>query len=347
LPAEQSTARARLASQGLARPLRSPARAVALLVGVQGQDAAWGRWSIGLRVRGSTDAKVAVAIASGTIVRTWAFRGTLHYLAADDAAWIVSLLAPRIIAGNRRRYAQLGLDDATLESSSRQIRRSIQEEGPLTRGELGARLERAGIPAGGQRLPYMLQRAALDGLIRHGAGPDRDPTFTAAPLGGAPARRADRAQAAATPGSLAALAARYVAGHGPATAADFAWWSGLPAAGAREAFDDPGAPVPPPEPADPRVHLLPPFDDYLLGYKDRTAVLNPLFARDVNAGGGVPRPTVLVDGAVAGTWSRVERHGRIVVTPRMFRRLAGGEPEALQAAVERYGAFVGMPAGLS
>ena len=199
-------------------PFRTPAAVVAWLGGVQAQDYAGAKWSIGLRLPGSTDADVERAVAEGALVRTWAMRGTLHFLAAEDVRWLVSALAPGIIARNRRRYEQLGLASDVFARSNRAIEGALVGHKRLTRAELAQALEQTGIAAGGQRLPYFLQRASLDGVACHGPAHDGEPTFVLQhewlPQG-RPLNRDD---------ALATLATRYFAGHGPATWRDFAWW---------------------------------------------------------------------------------------------------------------------------
>jgi hypothetical protein len=153
---------------------------------------------------------------------------------------------------------------------------------------------------------------------------------------------------------MVVLAERYCAGHGPATIADFAWWSGLTMRAARGAIesapslervgeDSPAlwavkrAPTPDLESSS---HLLPRFDGYLLAYKDRTAVLDAAFNRQVNAGGGMPRPTFLLNGRVAGTWMRKKRGRRTVVSLEPFRRFGKKEVALVEAAVKRYAGFL-------
>src|SRR5947199_2562647 len=98
--------------------LRKPSDVVAKLVVVQAQDYAGGKWSIGLRLSDSTDLQIEHAIADKTFVRTWALRGTLHFVAAADVHWLLSLIAPRIIARNARVYRKLELDEHTLARSN-------------------------------------------------------------------------------------------------------------------------------------------------------------------------------------------------------------------------------------
>ena len=120
---------------------------------MQAQDYNWAKWSIGLRARDAKEPDVQRAIAERRVVRTWAYRGTLHFVAASDVSWLIPLLAPTIIARNARRYGQLELDEATFAQSNGVIRRALEREGSLVRAEIARALERAGISAKGQRAP--------------------------------------------------------------------------------------------------------------------------------------------------------------------------------------------------
>lgn len=81
----------RLRNQQLEHPrFRNPGKVVGWLGAVQAQDYAGAKWSLGLRLPGSVDANIEQAIAARTIVRTWAPRGTLHFVAAPDLRWLLS-----------------------------------------------------------------------------------------------------------------------------------------------------------------------------------------------------------------------------------------------------------------
>ena len=346
----------RLRSLGLAGPAaRDPREPPRLLGGIQAQDHEGARWSIGLRTQGCSDADVEAALAAGRVVRTWAFRGTLHLLAAEDVRWVTALLAPAIVASNRRRYRQLGLDERDFEKSRGIIGSALSGSPGLTRADLASALEGAGLSPGGQRAPYLLQRAALDGLICEGPHHGREPVYVLLDSRVPRDERAPSGEAA-----LAELARRYFAGHGPASLKDFAWWSGLPAADARRGLESAGSSMERVDvsgvemwvsPASSRrgesapALLLPPFDELLLGYRDRELWLEPRHARAVNAGGGMPRPTVLLGGRVAGTWTRKAgaKHLQVAVLP--FGALGRPQIDAIQDAAARLAAFLGAEAG--
>jgi hypothetical protein len=55
------------------------------------------------------------------------------------------------------------------------------------------------------------------------------------------------------------------------------------------------------------------FDSLLLGHRDRALILDPEHDKAVRPGGGILAATLVVDGAIAGTW-KLDR-GRPAVTP--------------------------------
>ena len=119
----------RLESQGITRPdAPSAAGVVRRLGAVQAQDYPGALWSIALRMADTTRAQIEHAVATRTIVRTWPMRGTLHFVPAEDARWMLALLAPRVIAGAAGRHRQLELDSTTFRRSRDLIMRSLALE---------------------------------------------------------------------------------------------------------------------------------------------------------------------------------------------------------------------------
>jgi hypothetical protein len=232
------------------------------------------------------------------LVRAWLMRGTLHLVPAEDVAWMRDLLAPRGAAGSRRRLAQLGFDEAATDRAVGEVARAL-EDGPLTRVQVAALLERAGLPCTGQAPVHVLGAAAARGVLVLGTA---DEILPAPPPGDVPRD------------PLAELARRHLASRAPAAPEDLAAWSGLPLGLARTAWRSLDVVelgdgwalrghVPDPVPGD-LVRLLPMFDELLLGWKDRTPVVPAAHARAVLPGGGILRATVTVGGRVAGIWTR-------------------------------------------
>lgn len=260
-----------------------------------------------LAVRARAPGLVADEVGPG-LVRTWLMRGTLHLVTADDWPWLHALTAPRALTANARRLAQLGAAPEDADP----IVALLGSDGPMTRRAIAARLGSdprvvvTGLtppaPRGGQTpaLAHLLHRAALEGRVV---------------MDGDRFVRTDPPPAVDRDAALAELARRYLRGHGPATAADLARWSGLPLrdaragllAIAREIAEVGGGLVDlaAREPADGALgpRLLPMYDPYLLGWADRSFAVPTALARRVHPGGGIVRATATVDGVVVGTWS--------------------------------------------
>src|SRR6266704_3391087 len=156
----------------------SVAQAVKELCGIQAQDALAATLAVRARSTGLVAADVERArVQERTVVRTWGQRGTLHLLATEDLGWLLPLLGPVFVAPGRRRRAELGLDEDTCARGIHIIRNVLANQGPLTRAELVEQLAAHGLRLEGQARPYLLQRAALEGIIC--LGPDRvaEPTY--------------------------------------------------------------------------------------------------------------------------------------------------------------------------
>lgn len=341
-------ARIRLASQQIgATRFDEPGALVAHMGALQAQDHASALWAIGLRVRGASLADVLAAIASRAVVRTWLLRGTLHVVAGADLRSMLALLGPRTIAAMAGRHRQLELDDQVFTACRKLLEKALRGT-PLARGVLFALLEANGIATAGQRGIHILWRLSQDGLLCFADHIGKQPAFALLddwlPQSAPPLARDE---------ALARLAVRYFTSHGPATVADFAYWSGLTLTDARRglagahgleqrtadgttwimapgAFDQAG---------DGRgVFLLPGFDEYLLGYKDRGAVLAPEYAERITPGGnGVFKPMIVSNGRIVGTWRRADA----ALAPEAFTTLSGAEKKALAAAGARYRSFCG------
>lgn len=323
----------RLGAQLLAgTPARDPAAVAGRLLAVQAQDLQGARLAIRARTSRLTSARIDRAFtAERSIVITWLNRGTLHLVRSDDYAWLHSLTTPALVSGNARRLREEGVSARAAEKGVALIKRSLAGEGPLTRHEIGERLRAARVPVAGQALVHLLVLASLRGLVVRGpmVGGQHAFVLTRDWLG--ETQPVDRDLA------LAELAHRYLAGHGPASDRDLAYWSGLALRDARAGMKAIGSEVverdlgrfslksrrstselPPPR-------LLGPFDPVLFGWTSREPVLGAE-ARAVVAG-GVFRPFAMVDGRAAATWTI--RSGDVHLKP--FRKLSERDSAALKA----------------
>lgn len=347
---------ARLVNQGIAFPtLAEAGDVVAWLGALQAQDYGGTLWAIGLRMAGATERRIEQAIAERTIVRTWPMRGTLHFVAANDVRWMLALLAPREIASSAGRSRQLELDAATFARSQEVFAQALQGGKQLTRDEMLQALEQAGIATTGQRGYHLLVRSAQDGLICFGSRRGKQHTFVLLDDWIPPTQPLARDEA------LVELTRRYFRSHGPATAQDLMRWAGLTAAEVKRGLEAAGQELlqetiagraywmttnsPALGSETQSVYLLPGFDEYLLGYGDRSAMLDPAYAQRICPGdNGMFIPTLVIGGEVTGTWKRTLKKHAVVIEVAPFRPLNPAETQMLSVAADRYGEFLGVPA---
>jgi Winged helix DNA-binding domain len=333
-------------------PFADAAEAVRWFGAVQAQDYLGALWAIGLRTRGATENSVEQAIAARTIVRTWPLRGTLHFVAAEDARWMLDLCAPRTLARNAQRLSRdHGIDSRVVARSRKVLTDALRGGVCLSRPELYRRLDGARIATGASRGLHLLWWHAHEGLICLGARAGKQQTFALLDewLPTTPPRSREL--------SLAELARRYFMSHGPATVRDFAWWSGLAASDAAAALemianellgvtvDDrtywqaPGTTA---TRAGSGCHLLPSYDEYTVAYQDRSAIMSNETAARADSGHGIFHPPIVIDGQIAGTWSRALQKDSVAVTCRLFAPLGRRQTQALEAAAGRYARFLGL-----
>jgi hypothetical protein len=347
-------ARLRRANQLIQAPGgASPEDVASRLGALQGQDTLGSLWAIGLRLTEATEASVEQEVACGGLIRTWPMRGTLHLVPARDAAWMLSLLGPRAISQAAGRSRALGLDDAAFARARTLVSDALAGGQCRSRQELYDLLDAGGVSSEGQRGQHVIRRLAQEGLICHGPRDGKQPAL------GLLAERVPDAVQMPREVALAEFARRYFTSHGPATVQDFMWWSGLTAVDARAGLASAAdnliectvgrtsywtSPEALDAPTWPSVDLLPAFDEYLLGYRDRDAVLDPAFAQHICPGSnGMFMPMIVIDGRVEGIWKRTLRARSVVVTPNPFRRLLAREKRGLEQTAERYGRFLGLP----
>jgi winged helix DNA-binding protein len=333
-------------------PFDSPAATVRWFGAVQAQDYLGSLWAVGLRTRAATEASIEAAIADRSIVRTWPLRGTLHLVAAEDVRWMLNLCAPRTLARNARRLAnEHGIDSRLIARSGKVLTATLSGGNCVSRPELYRRLESARITTGGTRGLHLLWWHAHEGLICLGPRAGKQQTFALLDEWLPPTPPRSREE------SLAELARRYFTSHGPATVRDFAWWSGLAAADAelaRESVATELAAVTLDKQtywqaagtttarAKPGCHLLPAYDEYTVAYQDRGAVMPREVAKRADSGHGIFHPAIVIDGQVAGTWSRELQKASVAITCRTFVRIDRRQSQALAAAARRYAQFLGL-----
>jgi hypothetical protein len=350
----------RVRNQKLVRSdLREPVEIVSWLGAVQSQDYAGAKWALSLRAPRLSDADVDRAFDAGKILRTHILRPTWHFVAPADIRWMQALTGPRVQARSAPYHRKLELDKAVFARSRRIFERSLSGGTHLTRAALGAALARAGIAVDSLRLSFLVMAAELDGVIC--SGPRHGKQFTYALVD----ERVPQARALPGDEALAELTKRYFASHGPATARDFVWWSGLTVKQAKTGLDMLGRQVQSETidgmtywsvvasgaarkkalPGGPTVYMLPNYDELMNALRDRGLFQHSSGPPPAGAFVGFPHQ-LAIDGVLRGAWRTTVTARAVSVAVKPFGALSRNERTALADAVTRYGTFMKLPAEL-
>ncbi|MCV4232360.1 winged helix DNA-binding domain-containing protein [Virgibacillus sp. LDC1] len=344
----------RLFNQGIiGMKHESPEQVVRGLGAVQAQDYHQAVWGIGLRTQSAKLSEVEQAMIDRKIVLTWPMRGTIFFVPAEDAKWMVKLTESRFLTNDKKKQAELELDGSTLHRCRTIIGDALSGCTPVSRPRLMELLEEAGISTKNGRGYYILGYLGRTGMICFGPHEGKQQSFVLLDEWVPNSRELTLEE------SLGELALRYFIGHGPATIQDFAWWVGLTLTEAKRGFEAVksnlrldfvngteywSSVTAPAVSADTdSVVLLPGFDEYYLGYKDRSAIIETEHdAKIAPHRNGVFQPMMVAGGEVVGVWKREIKRSGIEITFSPFTLRNDREEEFMEAA-KQYSDFVGMP----
>lgn len=315
---------------------------------VQGQEYAQTKWGLGLRLPHLVDNDIEKELSDGNLLRTHLLRPTWHFVASDDIHWLLKLTAPRVNAANAFMYRKLELNDAVFNKCNAILTNLLQGNKHLTRIEINDEFKKNKIEAQGHRLSYIMMRGELDGIICSGIR--RGNQFTYALM----SERVPKSKMLSKEEALAELAKRYYCSRGPATVTDFSTWSGLSLADCKQGIElsksyfnkitvekreyyfsnqltldeRPFA----------KIHLLPIYDEFIMGYKDRSAILE--FKHSLS-----PNPPlqfgcmIICDGQIIGTWKRTIGKKQIDLVYDLFISLNSTQNEEFENIIQRFASF--------
>lgn len=340
------------------RAFETPEKVVGWLGAMQAQEFAVAKWSVAQRTGKPALAAVDRALAEGTIVRSHLIRPTWHFALAEDIRWLLTATAPRVQQLNAYYNKLNGIDEKVAARSNAALARALEGGRQATRKEIAAILERAGIAeCSGVRLGYIIMRAELDAIVVSGAMRGKQHTYALLD------ERAPNAIPLDRDGALAELTRRYFVSRGPATLKDYARWSSLTAGECRIGVDMVrseldqeeidgrtywfGSPSRTPKRTpSPRVDLVQGYDEIVMSYGESRDVVAPSAAVPLYRDGHIFLHPILLDGRLVGHWRHDPPKGSVTIETSLGRPLRPVEAEALEAAVERYGQFLGVPAGV-
>ena len=301
----------------------SPKEIVSWMGAMQAQDYVMAKWAIGCRLISATDLLIEKAIAAGDIVRTHLLRPTWHFVAAEDLTWLLQLTAPQVKAAMRSNDKRLGITEETFSKTNRLIAKILEANEFAPRVLIQSSLEKSKIPTGENRLAHYLMRAELDGIACNGPTINKERTYALID------KWITRKKQITGEEALVELVNRYFQSHGPASIKDFCWWSGLPITQAKTGIEACGneleqlvlsdtfyyyklKPNNPVSPAN-TLRMLAGYDEFIIGYSDRSAVLRNDYNRQVISTNGIFKPVIIDKNKVVGLWNKTIANNKIVI----------------------------------
>jgi hypothetical protein len=305
----------RLLNQQLICPQFSdPAAVVSHMGAVQAQEYRMMRWAVEMRTRKPSVRAFKRAFDSGQVIRLHLMRGTWHLVARDDYWALLDLCCPKAIAVIRGWMHSNGINIPEQEQRTIQdvLALTAADEGSVTKEDFVQAFVERDIRMDAHRLSYHIRMAEMSGVLCSGDLLPMKATYALAADKLGPRNTVDRDEA------LLLLTRKYFQSHQPATLEDFVWWSGLNIGDCRRGIallgntlhlmkwqgreffltDDcrtrgfrKG-----------RYLLIPPYDEYLIGYKSRDIVLAPEHMHRAHNNSGIFQPVIARDGIICGNW---------------------------------------------
>jgi hypothetical protein len=346
--------RYRLAHQQISQhQFKSPGEVVSWMGAVQAQDYLNSLWAIGLRLENSSETEIEKCIAKKSIVRSWPMRGTLHFVTPEDVRWMLKLLAPRVISRSAGRHKQMGLTKSIFLKSARLFEKALQESKCLTRSEMYSILEKGKISIAELRGIHILVQLAQEGLICCGPRKGKQPTFVLLDDWLPAVKEIKKDEA------LANLTLRYFTSHGPATIQDFVWWSGLTTSEAKTGLEMVKSRLTqaivqsqvywfvPSRITTKTISktpvLLPNYDEYVVGYKDRSHLQAEFFNEEFSRNNMVFSNTIVSNGQLVGQWKRTLKKEVVLMDYKLFLPQVKISTASLAKAGKNYGRFLQLP----
>jgi len=341
----------RLARQQVAiHGMKTPQQLVEWMGAMQAQDYNMAKWAVGLRLNNCTEENVEAALDKGSILRTHILRPTWHFVSSKDIYWMLALTAPRLLSSLKSRHKQLGLTEKIFVKSNNLIEKVLAKEKCLTRDELVNRLQSASIDTAQEKKLHLFFRAELEGIICSGPKSGKELTYALLQERVKQPRKIEREEA------LAKLALKYFSSHGPATVQDFAWWSGLSLTDARHGLEMQKSKFVS-EKIDQDTYwflsslntssikknvafLLPAFDEFLISYKNRQAVIDMEGHSKAVSSNGIFWPIIVINGLVAGKWKRTVEKDRVVIEKEFFASQPKSNERLLKHAETAFKSFL-------
>ncbi|MDA6068094.1 winged helix DNA-binding domain-containing protein [Flavobacterium sp. AC] len=329
----------------------SPVEIVRHLGAMQAQDYAMAKWAIGSRCE-ATEAAIEDAINSAKIIRTHILRPTWHFVSTEDIYWMLDLSAPQVKRFTNSAAKKYGYDLNKLDQINLAIEKMLAGNNHLTRDEIMQQLNIKKTSSEHFLSAAIMMNAELDGLVCNGKMKGKQITYALLE------ERVTRPSIKLTKEeALSKLAKRYFESHGPATLLDFSWWSGFPPTTCKMAINAIelqlnsveienqvywfGKDISYETNFRESIHFLPAFDEILISYKTREALILLEHQAKAFTNNGIFKPIILENGKVIGTWKRTIKKDHAKIETEFFNVTEKEKKTALFAGIQSFENYLG------
>ncbi|MDR0754946.1 MAG: winged helix DNA-binding domain-containing protein [Prevotellaceae bacterium] len=340
----------RAVSQQLVNPTFDEAKDLVSWMGaIQAQDYNMCKWAIGVRLKSCKISAVETALNKGDILRTHIMRPTWHLVAAEDIRWMLDLCGEKIKTARSASDKYLEISEKLYLQTNDKIAKMLEGNNHLTRLEIADNLNRFGIKTDALRMSHFMYRAEAEGIVCSGTDKGRQQSYALIDERVEPAKKINKDEA------LAKLATRYFKSHSPASLQDFNWWSGLSVADCKYAISliDKDLIKEKKSKTVLFVHqssgtksdfseyacFLPPFDEYLISYKNRASVIDPQYQLHAFTKNGIFRPIIMYNGKIVGTWNKTLNKNKMEIKTQLFDENLKTDSDLLKKAENKYLSF--------
>lgn len=336
----------RLLNQHLVAPQFSrPEEVVSHFGAMQAQEYRMMRWAVEMRTKKPSEKAFTKAFNEGKIVRLHLLRGTWQLVSADDYWWMLDLCAPKSkqVINGWMSSNKITISDEELLMIRRLIIETAEQKGSAIKEDFEEALEAKGITMDDHRLSYHIRYAELDGVLCSGDLLPMKATYALSE------RKISRTEPIERDWALARLATKYFQSHSPATLEDFVWWSGLNVSDCKRGIESIGNHLYCDSYKGKTFYLhensrtrgvrkgeyllIPPYDEYLIGYKSRDIVLDPEHKHHAHNNSGIFQPVIAHDGIICGNWSPFRKETEVTFFKEKH------EETELRATIDRYKSF--------
>lgn len=336
----------RLTNQGICeKKFNTVSDIVKYFGAIQSQDLSAVKWALGLRIRNSTEKLIDKEINNADIVRTHVLRPTWHLVHKNDIRWMLKLTAPRVKKVIAHQYKKSGLTSEDFTKCNKIIKELVTGGSELTSNEIKLELAKSGLHFESTHLLLVLMNAQLDQIVCDGTPKDNQLTYACFD------EKIPETTITETEHAIEELATRYFTSHGPATIYDFSRWSGLTVNESKRAVQslqergmnellaedefyyfntliD--------ESLDYEHFLLPRYDEYFNGYKDKSLFLQNHGVSWEPLG----LNTIIGQGQIIGNWTRKVLKDTVQINFKFFSEGYQSVLQKLKHPADAYAYFL-------